>query len=510
MLNQRFANMIRAFAPRTSRGYSWVLLSIVAVLAWTSTAPAQTARKSAASKTDDAAADASKKKGDGADEGGKDDRPKAAEAGDADQAEAVPKKEANFEILKDPHAEAILGKKFSSLGKSGNVAGGLRDVLAMVAGEKSVDRAAIQRFVDACIADLTNSSYIAALMDGGPKPQPKALEIKKAADALREPLERAKQGGDKAAFLTEYNRVLLDSTRLPKVLDNNYFARIEAIIVLGQTGSVDAIPVFVKQLNDPNQSVWVKLWAARGITNVTEGGKRELSPPQAVVASKALIDWLDKDADLPWPAQVRALEALGSLRQAGTPQKQDKQPEFAFAAMKYLADPNARPEVRAMAAWAIGTMRTSGVSKLNLALVGYYVAEVAAVLGDKVDEVFDSNPKMSSYFAGNLLYQLYPALEGQPGVRDAGLLNGQHPNLAGARPFLKSIDDLIKPVAKSSVDLINGPRGKQKDLQKGLEESVANLRSFLQKNPPKDVKLVPGGPAFPVKNNEVAKAAEEK
>lgn len=492
-----------------------MLLSIAAILGWASLGEAQapkSARKGASeaakakddeqAKKDDPKADDVKK--DDA-KGKKGDAKEGADAaeekkGDKKEAEAeepeAPKKEPAIEVFKDPRAEAILQKKFGTVGKLPNP-NDKRAVLNMVAGAEGLDKAVLQRFVDGATYLMTYPANVAAMVEGG-KRSKDALEIKRGTDDLLEALHKA-QLAKNAAFLTDYNRILLAS--LPKLLDNNLFARIEAMIILGQTGNADVLPIAIKQLEDTNQTVWVKVWAARAITSAAAGGARELPPGLAGNAAKALAGWLEKEKELPWFAQVRALEALGALRMAKTPQAPATRLDFANVAMKFLADPEARPEVRAMAAWALGMVRIdNATNKYNFSLVAYNIAEVAAELGEKVNGVFDQNQNQSRYYTSFLLNQIHPSLEGVPGARDSGLLNVPqgHPAMAQARPFVKQVDELVKAVSVTSVNLLNAPRGKYKDMQKELNNRVSALRSFLQKNPPADAHLVPGGQAFPV------------
>jgi hypothetical protein len=518
--------MIRAFAPRNPRGYSWVLLTIAVLFAWAGTAEAQARKprgKAAAGSSRKAGDDGARKemdddgaarKDDGAarkDDGaaGKDDgaarkKADADAAKPAEGADAQPK-DGTVEVFKDPRAEAILKTKFPGRGRVPNP-NNKKSVLRMAANAENVDRATIDRFIDGAIYMLTNPANAEAISAG--QGGAKALDIRKGTEDLLEVLHKG-QANHNAPFLTEYNRALVSKLN-PQVLENNLFARIEAMIVLGQTGSPDVVPVCIKQLGDSKQTIWVKIWAARGITTATAGGTRDLPQSQALQASKALEDWLTKSDDLPWFAQMRGLEALGALRHARMPQNRDE-PEFADVAMRFLADSDARPEVRAMAAWALGMMQIdNALSKFNFTLVGYNIGEVAADLGEKVNAVFDENQNQSRYYTGFLLYQIHPALDGAPNVRNGGLLKGQgaHPAFNQARPFLQQLDDLVKPVYKVSVELLNAPRGRYPEMRKELAARVAALRTFLRKNPPQDVRLVPGGKPFP--GNAVAAVPAEK
>ena len=168
------------------------------------------------------------------------------------------------------------------------------------------------------------------------------------------------------------------------MLDKHLLTRIEAMIVLGNTRSPNAIDLFIKQLSNPDQTVWVKLWAARGLANVTQDGQIDLDAQRAMTAGKAVADFLEREKDLPWPVQVRALEALGALRQSSAAPLQGTA-DMASAALERLADPKARPEVRAWAAWALGLMRVNPqLAKYNYSLIAHYIGLLAADLGDKI------------------------------------------------------------------------------------------------------------------------------
>ncbi len=71
---------------------------------------------------------------------------------------------------------------------------------------------------------------------------------------------------------------------MPQLLKNQLFARLEAIIVLAETGSSEAIDVYINALKDPEQTVWVKLWAAKGITGIVQtpsgGNQVDLALPE--------------------------------------------------------------------------------------------------------------------------------------------------------------------------------------------------------------------------------------
>src|SRR5207249_4186696 len=112
-------------------------------------------------------------------------------------------------------------------------------------------------------------------------------------------------------FRTVYTQTLLKV--MPDLLKNHLFARTEAMIVLSRVGDPQALDLLIAQLDDPNQVMMVKLLAAVGLTNIVQGGKKPLDANTAARASKALADFLTREPDTFWMAQVRALEALGAL-----------------------------------------------------------------------------------------------------------------------------------------------------------------------------------------------------
>jgi hypothetical protein len=407
------------------------------------------------------------------------------------------------EIFRDEHVQNCLPNTFPQLGKAGNDLT-IRAVRAMAAGAP-VDRASIERFVSGCIYDLTDKSNIAGVIDlqkPGPAGGRAQTAIQKAADDLIEPLLAARAANNNG-FLGTYNQVLLQM--LPPLLENHLLPRIVAMIVLSQTGNPEAVDLFVKQLSDPNQTVWVALWAARGLTTVQQMTRYNLDTQRAIKASKAVADFLERGKDLPWPVQYRALEALGALRLASTLRPEKGQPEMATTATSFLTDPQARLEVRAEAGWALGMMQVqAGIAGYNFTLLAHTVGDVAATLGERIHEVYPKNPSQAEAWTGVLVGQILQTFSGVDGARESGLLNANHPNAAPSKTFIKQVSDKIKPIAAASVRLVKGAPGQAAGSLKELEAKVADLKSWLQANQPSSASLVPNGPKFPVPGGQVA------
>jgi hypothetical protein len=437
------------------------------------------------------------------------------------------------EIFRDPKAEALLNVlKFPELNKNKSVGiEDLRSVAAMAADPNAnLDTTLMERVIDAQVARLTDHANLQALLSPPEAASPatetaspaagkaspaaakagsatgktspvtekaspaKVRAIHEATNALLEPLFLAKATIPRnEQFLTAYNRLLLLKLR-PLLNKSHLITRIQAMIILGESGNPLALSVFEEQIKDQKQTVWVKLWAMEGIANIRADG-RQLTGSAQIEAAKVVADLLDQDKDLPWPAQLRALEALGAMRQGYLPNSPQRA-HMANSAMRLLADPQARLEVRAEAARALGLMEiTPAVDNYNYLLVAHTTAQLAAELGKLIASHFATNKTKSEYYTGLLVGPVYQTFDGVPGTRGAGLL---HANSGPSTAAVQKVFDLVKPVAVTSVNLIRAPGVQAKNLQKDLTDRVAQLKDFLDKNPVPDRHLVKGGDEYPV------------
>jgi len=499
--------MIKALAPGMRRGCSWVWLSIVMAGGFSPAVLAQVAKDAATARKNGSApkAEAAKDKEPGAprkNAAATDGKP-AAEGDDAPEPdEPEGPKASSVEVFKDPRAEAAL-KVFKGIpGLRPFPERDVRSVLAQAEGGPA-DRELLQRFVSGMTLVLSDKNNINAVINppAGARPNDSTRALQRATDHLLDVYNTARRSKN-AGFLTTYSDVLVDT--LPKLLDGNLLSRIQAMIVLGQIGSPKAVPVFLAQLKDPKQTVWVKHLAARGLSSLVENGvKIDAMNVQPIEVAKTIADLLEREKDLPWPVQMRLLEALGAMRVASMPNGQKA--EMATAAMNLLADDETHPEVRAQAAWALGMFRVSAaVRDYNYALVSYYTGRVAADLGEEIEDAVAQNRLLAEYLSGVLIGPLHQAFNGLDNARESGLLKvpGGNPNMG----YSRQIADLSSAVSRAAVELARGPVGKIPDNRKSLANHVTALKSFLYKNPPKNFRLVPGGREFPPANPQVAKA----
>jgi hypothetical protein len=411
-------------------------------------------------------------------------------------------KNASVEVFRDPNAEALLDvKKFPPLRYPPPMAGDIEAVKTM-AGDPNqpVDQVRIRRVVDGMVAKLTDTKNIQALIDPPPKlppTSPTARAIQDATATLLEPMITARNTRS-TRFQAEYSRALIQ--RMAPLLKHHLVPRIQAMIVLGQSGSPDAYKIFVDEIKNPQQTVWVKLWAMRGLTNIKLFSPNRLSASQEIEAARVIADLLSKNKYIPWPVQLRGLETLAALRQGFVPTAA-KNADMAEAAMGLLADPKLRPEVRAEAAKALGYMQISAVvPNFNFPLVAHAAARLAAQIGEQIasnysDKGAPINAVKAEYLASILVGPLYQTFDGQPQVRESGLLHT--PAAAATRGEIQKILDATRPMAKAAIELVRAPTGQIKTRRAELIAQVAGLKEFLAKNSPANRHLVPGDDGFP-------------
>jgi hypothetical protein len=503
--------MIKALAPRILRGSSWVCLSI----AWLCMASAE-AQAQARAKTDPPAAKkadakaAAKKDNDQTDDEAKPDDQAKTGAAATDksekekEAEAAEIKPSTTEIFRDGVVQKILDASYRPEGRSCGPEAP-KHVREMASGTRPVDRTTIQTAVDGMIYVLSSTRTSVLAEPAEKRNQTSVRNFRAAVQNLTTPIDDARKAKNDG-FLTVYSEVLVDS--LKKLLHNNFYARVEASIILSELGSDRALNVFTTELADKNQTIWVKMAALKGLARIAKDGTRELPPTVAADASKAIAAFLKGNEDLPWPVQMRALEALGSMRVA-KPTTARGDLDYAVIAMELLANKDVKPEVRAWAAWALGMMKIDASKKYNFQLVAYHIGDLAAELGEKANESFKLNPAMTEHWTGLLLYQVFPALDGVENARESGLTHVplNHPSIGPAQKFIRELDAMVKPVARAAVDLLRAPKGQYDARQKDLAHAVDALRTYLDKNVPKESTLWPNGPEFPAKAKEAVAAA---
>jgi hypothetical protein len=433
---------------------------------------------------------------------GKAESDKAADAEKGADATAHPvdpsqtRKIAPAEVFRDERAEKLLGmEKLKSSPARPVGQSELADFKAQAGGvNANINQALIKQVVQAMVGKLTDRANVQALVDP-PENQnihaPAARGVHEATTILLEPIFMAKSIKNQA-FLTVYLRALREE--LVPLLKNHLIPRVQAMIILGECATPEFLPLYIAQIKDKTQTIWVKLWALEGLVNIVDQGGR-LTAQDQINAAEAVAGFLETESDIPWPVQLRGVEVLSAMRQGYNPTKPQKA-TMANAAMALLADGSAKVEVRSEAARALGQMPIgAAVSKYNYPLVAHAAGQLATELGNRVGTTYNVNQDKARYLASLLIGPVYQAFDGVPGARDSGLL---HATGGASATYIQKVFDLIKPVVQGTVDLLSAGQRQAKDRQKELVVHVAALKEFLEKNQPPDRHLVPDGAAFPI------------
>lgn len=397
-------------------------------------------------------------------------------------------------VFKDPNAELALDiQKYPEIQAKAATQAEIARVKEMAGSPLvNVDQTVITNVVNGMIAQLTNARNIQAAIDPNDQTNPNsaaARAIQVSTQNLLEPIFMARAAKN-VQFQVKYNQVLLQ--RLAPVLKHHLVPRIQAMIVLAQSANPEALKLFLDEIQNPAQTVWVKLWAFRGITNIKAQSGR-LSASQEIDAAKVIADQLQANKSWPWPVQQRGMEALGALRQGFLPTS-PRTADMAAVAFQYLIDQNIEPEVRAEAAKALGAMRiTTAVPRYNFELAGYATAQLAVDLGEDILDLSSDNKLHSQKLTTLLIGQVFQAFEGVPTDRDSGFL--RNPSLSNQAEVKKYLD-AMRPMAMSAVTLMNAPTGQIPARTDELTKSLATYKDFVANNPPAENRLFSGGPEY--------------
>ncbi len=447
--------MTKAFAPRQPRGSWWMALPIALGLLGSAVFPSR-----------------------GQDPTPKADTP-ATKAKDEPKPPAAPVEPARgAERWEDPRAAEALASTFEIVAVPLNPEV-RRTVLELAEGRGQLAPAAIDSYVKSLASELTRKANIKSLVDLGGNAD-KAKDIERAAADLLKPLSFPASGANQR-FRQLYVAKLIEIFK--PIWKGNLHSRTMAMIVLSRTADPQALPVFTAQLNDPEQLAIVKLLTAVGITNAADNGRTTLEGQDPVLAARALSGFLERESDTFWPAQFRALEALGSLRLA-TPLPQNGKAEFASTALLFLADPNAKPAVRVWAAWALGMMQIPGsVQNYNFSLIAYVAGQAAVDLGNSLVAISDQDLSNRGQRLADQLVQLNMAFSGDPDIRNSGLTHAGNQAAGAAQGYVGEVYRLVKGLTKSALDLGAAVGVQIPARRKALVASIDELKGFLVKPP---------------------------
>ena len=287
----------------------------------------------------------------------------------------------------------------------------------------TVDRDLINRVVDAMAAKLTDHANIQALVDPPAGQNPNAATskaIQEATAALLEPLFAAKAAKNACVSVSlqpgvasetcataqepsdpsdpgEHRARAVSESRCPSALHGSDQGR-EADD-LGETlGDGRALPIS---------------W------------RRGIGCPPRHRSTRARSSPIFSRTKTTFRGRLSfALSRLSGAMRQGFRVNAPRDAEMATAAMRLLTDFQAKPEVRAEAARALGLMEiTSAVRGYNFPLVAHATGQLAAELGTQIGSNFKNNPLKSRYLTVLLAGPVFEAFDGVQGMRDSGLMH---------------------------------------------------------------------------------------
>jgi len=314
---------------------------------------------------------------------------------------------------------------------------------------------------------------------------------------------------------------------LPNCLDNNLWARVNAMKLIALMRDEKNIRLLVQQINDPKQHEGVKFLAIEGIEML--GKDKKITDVQLEsLAVGTLLDLLEKRDQIEPYTRQAAVRALGAI---GRPTRVEiqKDVKVAIALLKILRDPNIRRWDRSEALVALSNLSIPSSLDYNFQYAAYEIAQFVADAGIAALK----NPAIDDLHTHLFLVDASYALvaEKKPDRRSMEKRATVHTLAAknGDPAYVKSLGDQI---SKLTVSALKVYRSGQKlpdevdkrvlQISKGLESEdfktkVNAFVEFLKNKPPRDKKLTPQteelgpppalvGPSAPVKKE----AEEEK
>jgi hypothetical protein len=471
----------------------WILVSFALVIGWALSVPAQSGSQAKGGSSKPAAKEGEKPaaKDKGADASGKGDEQEKQGVADVSKTEKTDLEER----FVDPRiTDEVMDKKYPQLFT--NVKELTKDekkrIEAMAAGGQ-VDRDFVARFARSEASQLTNPRFVQAMRDDAGKPE----DVQKIEEAAQELIKAYDLSVNNNAFRDVLTTSLVDKAVGPELLRNNIFSRNQYMIVISHARDPKAIPIIVAQLNDRDQILSVKLNAAVALIHIAQTS--DVSPQDAIRAAKALSDFLDNESDIFWPVQMRALEALGWLRQA-TERPTAASAEFSETALKILADSKGNVYARAWAAWALGMIQPpTSFREYNLLLIASHAGYLAAETADRIVDVEPKNSEEARKLTNSLLVILQAFRSGgQDAPRNGGLLAMNNQAAAQQQGGVLEIEKRVRALVAHAIELDFAVARFKKDRRVALANQVQELVSYLDAHKPNEPSLVPGGQPFPL------------
>ncbi len=377
-----------------------------------------------------------------------------------------------------------------------------RRVREMANNNTQIDERLIRDYVNYNIVQFTTQEVRDEVRNPSNRPSREIL-VDKYLKNLTVPLKNAFLN-DNRRFLVAYQNAL--RTELVPFLEMNPLARIEAMTVLSQTRDPQLLDVFLAAINDPDQLVWVQLKAIQGvrelaITRERGGGNAILNTSQqAAAAAEQLANYLQNNPDVPWIVRLRALDALGYIRES-TVAILPPDLKIARTLLEIVTDRRERLENRARAVWALGMLRIDNqIRDYNFGLVAYLAGITASDLTVEILQAYESSTELARQITGLLIFSVLVSFEGErdPDLSASGLLRVRpdHPNIGQSQEAIQTIYQGVSELSQASYRFVFAGPEEVNNRRQILKDTLAEFRVMLAKQKPESLQIDSGGEPY--------------
>jgi hypothetical protein len=279
----------------------------------------------------------------------------------------------------------------------------------------------------------------------------------------------------------------------PELLDQPPGPRLNVLILLASLDTnqtpepplpyVPANQILLDAINDPDQLVECKIWAAIGLGRISRDGNpgiavknriaedlvKQLATPEAQTDPAA-----QNSAD--WWYRMRLLEALGDN---GLPVNVNGEPIVIDAMMEIVVDPNEHWLIRSTAARACTQLKWGAGT--NVSLINYTICQLVLEMARTYNQERDRNVREAPYWRRCFFnaYLCYRPLTAEQRQRGWGLLQQ-----AGAqRAEVEAAYRAVLPVTNAVTRVVAA--------EKVPQPAIDGLGEWLENNQPDDWKVTP-------------------
>jgi hypothetical protein len=223
-------------------------------------------------------------------------------------------------------------------------------------------------------------------------------------------------------------------------------------------------------VNDKQQLAAVRIWGINGLVRIAMVTDNKTQRGEIV---DTLVKLLTQSANEHEWYQWRLVEGLGRLNLV---QNSEKKPVVPVELARVLADEKRSWLVRAEAAQSLGRLPYNSSDNVDLSMIAHLTAE----LTQQMSEAYNKNPKRALWKV--CFIKVYGAFKPLDDDQKRGLMTQVEKGaLQSHKAAVTESFKLVLPIVRSVVTE-----------SEGIDTSLANLKKWLEANPLRSAKLIPG------------------